>query len=464
VPARTAHSRAWIAPVVLVGVAIVLRIGALVVQRQLNFDDGCYGVSVVDMRHGLLPYRDLFSSQGPLHYPLLYAGDLLSGHFRNGPRVVPILAGVVTPIAVWAIARRLGAQLWPAFLLALIVAATGSMLWATGPVTGDGPAIAFTMGAVWVAVVHRDRPAWWRPLLAGALFGAGVATKLLVLPAALPIAWWCWGRRRRFADVVVAGVTTVVVWLAAALPWGLGRVWDQSIAFHLHKQANGSPLSQLGKLVSRTVGADIELVAVVLLAVIAAIFVRRVFGSDPTDVRVVAAWVAIILVVLLSQKALYQQHFATLIPPLAVLLALRPPPLRWLVIAMIALVPIQIYQDSDIVWPHQYDGIEAQLIARLRALPRDSKVISDTQGFIWQSGHTTPRLLNDNSYPRIYEHLISTKTVTDAAAAPDTCAVVIWSFRFSQHLPGLRPALAREGYRATVYGPNQELWVKPACA
>ena len=60
------------------------------------------------MRHGLMPYRDLFSSQGPLHYPLLYVGDLLSGRPLNGPRVVPVLSGIVCSIAVWAMARRLG--------------------------------------------------------------------------------------------------------------------------------------------------------------------------------------------------------------------------------------------------------------------------------------------------------------------------------------------------------------------
>src|SRR5438477_103899 len=70
-------------------------------------DDGVYGVSVVDMRHGLAPYGGVFSAQGPLHFPLLYAGDLLGLRTINGPRVTPVLCGVVASIAVWAIARRL---------------------------------------------------------------------------------------------------------------------------------------------------------------------------------------------------------------------------------------------------------------------------------------------------------------------------------------------------------------------
>ena len=67
--------------------AVLLRLPMLFASRTLVFDDGVYGVSVIDMRHGLAPYRGVFSAQGPLHFPLLYAGDLLSFHSIDGPRV-----------------------------------------------------------------------------------------------------------------------------------------------------------------------------------------------------------------------------------------------------------------------------------------------------------------------------------------------------------------------------------------
>ena len=63
-------------------------------SRHLVFDDGTYGVSVLDMRHGLAPYRGVFSAQGPLHFSLLYLGDLLGFRTIDGPRVTPMLAGI----------------------------------------------------------------------------------------------------------------------------------------------------------------------------------------------------------------------------------------------------------------------------------------------------------------------------------------------------------------------------------
>jgi hypothetical protein len=459
----TLRSRAWIAPIVLVGVALVLRLGALLTHRHLTFDDGCYGVSTIDMRHNLAPYRDLFSSQGPLHYPLLYVGDVLSGHMRNGPRVVPVLAGMFIPVAVWATARRLGAEARIAFVVGLLVAITGTMLWSTGPVTGDGPAVAFTMGAVWMAVAFRDRPAWWRAALAGLLFGAGLATKFIVFPAVIPITWWCW-RRRRFTDLVLAGSATLLAWFAAAVPWGVGRVWDQSIAFHLEKGAHGNPIEQFGEILSWLGRYDVMLTAAVLLLIVGLVFGRRAHAALRSDAVVITVWIGVVVLALTFEKLLLASHLAVLVPPLALLLAVRPPPARWLLIALIALIPLQALEVNTIVVPRGYRGDEAQLMARLRALPKQAQVISDSQGFVWQSGHYTPRWLNDNSLSRIEQGRLTTSMVAAGAAEAKTCAVVMWTTRFTQHMPGLRAALESENYAQHVYAPGHELWVKRSCA
>ena len=86
------------APVLLAVVAAVVRLPTFLSSRTLSFDDGVYGASVVDMRRGLVPYRDLFSSQGPLHLPLLYAGDVLGLHTIDAPRLTPLVAGIVAAI------------------------------------------------------------------------------------------------------------------------------------------------------------------------------------------------------------------------------------------------------------------------------------------------------------------------------------------------------------------------------
>jgi Dolichyl-phosphate-mannose-protein mannosyltransferase len=452
----------WAAPALLAVVAFGLRLGPLLVHRHLTFDDGCYGVSTIDMRHALLPYRDLFSSQGPLHYPLLYAGDLLTFRPLNGPRVVPVLAGVVATLGVWAVARRLGSPPRSAVMAGILVASSGSLLWATGPVSGDGPAVAFAVCAVWAAARYRDRPASWCPPLAGALFGAGLAVKAIVFPFAVPIGWLLWGRRRVGS---LAAAAAIAVWFAAALPWGLTRVWSQSIAFHFDKQANGSSLEQLGEVAGWLAQRDILLCGALLLAAVAGIVLPRwrpTRASD-LDVIVISAWAVLTVLVLVFERLLLQLHLAVLVPPLALLFALRPPPLRWLAISLVALVPLQALEISSVVWPKPYHGADAKLVSSLRALPRAALVISDLQGFVWQSGHSTPRMLNDNSTSRIDQHLVTTSKVAAGAALPATCAVVIWSYRFDTRLPGLRTALSREGYSARIFARGKELWTKRRC-
>ena len=141
----------------------MLRLPAFLSSRHLVFDDGVYGVSVVDMRHGLAPYRGVFSAQGPLHFSLLYLGDLLGFRTIDGPRVAPMLAGIAATIAAWAIARRLAGST-AGLIAGVLVATSGSMIWTTGQVTGDGLASAIAVSAVWAAVVYRDDPRLRRAL------------------------------------------------------------------------------------------------------------------------------------------------------------------------------------------------------------------------------------------------------------------------------------------------------------
>ena len=50
-------------------VALVVRLPAFFAPQPLGFDDGQFAMSVIAMRHGGLPFREVFSSQGPLFLP-----------------------------------------------------------------------------------------------------------------------------------------------------------------------------------------------------------------------------------------------------------------------------------------------------------------------------------------------------------------------------------------------------------
>src|SRR5262245_12846755 len=224
--ARSQPFPAWTFPLVLAVVAIVLRMPAFLSSRHLLFDDGVYGVSVIDMRRGLAPYSGVFSSQGPLHFPLLYIGDLLGFRTINSPRVTPVVMGVVASIGAWAIARRCAARETVALVAGLLVATTGTMLWTTGQITGDGPATALAVCAVWAAVVHRDDPKLGRAVITGIAMGAAIAVKPLAVTAAIPVGWWLLSPviredeplRRRFDHVAVAALAALATGFRLALP------------------------------------------------------------------------------------------------------------------------------------------------------------------------------------------------------------------------------------------------------
>src|ERR1700704_1736428 len=84
-PNRARAPAAWYIGPLLAVLTVALRLPAFFASRHLLYDDGVYGVSVVDMRHGLAPYTGVFSAQGPLHFPLLYMGDLIGLRTLNGP-------------------------------------------------------------------------------------------------------------------------------------------------------------------------------------------------------------------------------------------------------------------------------------------------------------------------------------------------------------------------------------------
>jgi len=451
----------WLVVGALAVLTIVLRLPAFLSSRHLVFDDGTYGVSVLDMRHGLAPYRGVFSAQGPLHFPLLYVGDLLGLRTIDGPRVAPMLAGVLATIASWAIARRLAGSR-AGVIAGVLVATSGSMIWTTGQVTGDGIASALAVAAVWAAVVYRNDPRLLRALITGALMGAALAVKPLIATAALPVGWWLWSRRRLDHGAAAVGAA-IVVWFAAALPWGLSRVWDQSVKYNTGAGPRYAKLSQLRKLASTLSSRDLLLVGALVLALVTVVVAARTLAPLRADVVVVAIWAAATAVALVLEPALYRNHLATIIPPLALLAAILVRTPRVLALLLVLLVPWSVANLHDILWPTGYRGAAAALMHTLKGLPHDAWVISDEPGFVYRAGLRTPPLLNDPSVKRIDQGLLTTDMVADAAADPRVCAVVVWSARFARDLPGLADRLRADGLLPQSFGGDRVLWLRPSC-
>jgi hypothetical protein len=84
---------------------VALRLPAFLASAHLTFDDGVYGASAVAMRAGGQPFRDVFSSQGPLFLPLVYVADAIGLRTANAPRVLSLAAALLLVGATYVAGR-----------------------------------------------------------------------------------------------------------------------------------------------------------------------------------------------------------------------------------------------------------------------------------------------------------------------------------------------------------------------
>jgi Dolichyl-phosphate-mannose-protein mannosyltransferase len=462
----------WIDATVLATVAAVLRIPAFVASRHLTYDDGFFGLSAIEMRDGVVPFRDLFSPQGPLHLPLLYVADLVGLRTTNAPRVLPLVAGAAVTVVTYAAGRRITSR-YGAIVAAVLVTTSGSVLFTTTGIASDGPALAFAIGAVAVAFGYTRTPTSARAVAAGALLGAALVAKALAAPAGLAVALLVLSRRRP-RDLVYAGVAAVVVALGASVPWGLDRVWEQSVQYNREASRLTSYPGAVTKALHTLVDRDpIVLVAAgvaVAMLVLARLgWVRAAARPSPAGgpllfrpASVLALWLATQFALLVYEPAFWRPHVAFLIPPLALLVALRPPPVVALLVGAVAVMPWYLSNLQVVLWPDQYNSEERAAVDDLRALPRGSRAISDEPGFLWRAGRLTDPYLADSSIKRIEQGQVTAAKLQDAAARPDVCAVLVWTNRYADL--DLGPRLADVGYEVTArYGGPRVLYEKREC-
>jgi len=472
--------------------AVLLRLPALFASRHLTFDDGQYGTVVLGLRDGDLPFRDLFSSQGPLYYPLLGVANLVGLRTMDGPRVLTVVAGAVATVATYAIARHLTGR-GPAVVAGALVATSGSVLYVTGPLAGDGPALALALTAVALACAYRARPSLGRAVLIGVVMGAALCVKLIVAPAGLAVAVLMLGIPDRarpsswpWRDLVAAAVAAVAVALATALPWGLERVWDQSVVYHRDSERLRSYGGNAWTLVKTLAERDPFVLAALVASAVTVLVVgfsarsRSLSERDraeetpgaarivsvPEALWVLVPWTLAQAAFLIAEPAMWRPHVSQIVAPLALLAMLRPAPWRALLVLGIVLIPWWVSNVRPMLWPESYTRSEQDVVDRLRALPDDAWVISDDPGFAWRAGRRVPGDYVDVSMKRFQQGALTKAGVLAAARDPRVCAVLVWSGQRLGSLPGLGAVLEERGYEvaARYPGPTERvLYERPDC-
>lgn len=452
---------------ILVVAALALRVPAFVAQRHLTFDDGVFGASAVAMRAGGQPFRDVFSSQGPLFLPLVWLGDVVGLRTVNSPRVVAVAAGVTLTVGVY-LAGRLAADRAGALMSAALTTGCASVLWVSGPIAADSVALAFAVVTVYLVLRWGEDVTTRRAIWLGLGVGATISVKALLAPVIVPVAIVMLAGRRVW-PIVVGASTAIAFHLALWLPWGPAGVWDQAYAYHLDAAGDRTPGANLAKILSTLGDRDLPLVVTLALAILAAVLGARAVphrgprGLTSPDV-LIGAWLAATAAVLLLEHPLWRPHVSQLVPPLALLAARHRPSARLVAIAVVAVLPYHLVHARPILWPSSYGRDSSTVVAGLRQLPNEALAISDDPGIVWRAGRRTPPDLVDASALRMESGDITAFSVAAAAADPTVCAVVVRSHVRWGSFTDLPDRLSALGYQV-VWGddPSDRVYVDPTC-
>lgn len=500
-PVRTAAAGRWYDVVGLVALALVVRLPSYFATKALSFDDGVFANSAVAMRDGDLPFRDVFSSQGPLFLPLVALGDLLGTRTLDSPRVLAVLSGLAAVAATYWTALRLTDRLG-ALLAGGLLAVSGGLAWVTGPLAADGPALAFAALTMGLALRQNEARSAGRAALLGASLGAVLSTKSLEAPVIVPVAIVLLApvvsaARRRHIDTtgllhgIVAGLASVAVFLVVTVPLGFAEVWDQSVRYRTDAASDRDIPATAGKLVATLWDRDLATLAFAAICLVSCVIAVRRTGSArvatvPTDEswstarrwaadgsadwvpsgRLLAvSWLActvVWLVVVVSP--LWRPHVAAVSIPLVLVVGIYRPPAKVMAIAAAVAVPLAVVQLDGLLVPGGYTGTEAQLVEALDDLPPDAWVISDEPGVVWRSGRRTTADLVDPSMLRREQGRYDADSLIDDAADPRVCAFIRISEQRFAAFDDLPRRLVGLGFEpAADVGDGDVLFVRQDC-
>ncbi len=491
------RSRSWY-PIDLLGLAALttlFRLPAFFSARHLTFDDGVFASSILAMREGGVPFDTVFSSQGPLFLPLAYLGDLLAGHSINGPRVLAVASGVGVVLAVYWCATYVTDR-YGALVAGILTATSGALMWVTGPLAADGPALAFAALTMGLALRHRDNPRISSAIALGLAVGATLSTKAVEAPILIPVGLVLMaplvgsrgaGRWRIPAiQGILAAISAAAVFLSLSLAFGFSDVWDQSFTYRTEAAVDRDPLGNAAKIFSTLWDRDLVLLLFSAVTLVAAVVSYRRKGaaatiSEPSDSGasgwrpssqlLIWSWVVFTYVWLVFMVSpLWRPHVSAIVPPLALLIGIYRPPWRVAAVAAVVSVPLLWIQLDGIRNPGDYRGGEAEVVAALRELPDGAWGLSDEPGLLWRSDIRTTDDMVDPSMLRVQQGRYDEDTLILAATDQRVCAVVVRSDQRFGSFGGLGERLRDLGYEATMtdataggVGP-EVLYTRTACS
>lgn len=444
--------------------AVVVAAGVwlLGLRVSLNYDEGVYTQTALLLDRGLPLFSQVFSSQPPLFGYLMVPGWAVGGVV--GIRVATACWSLVAVVAVHRIGLGLVGR-WPAAAAAAFTAAVPTFAGMATRIEAEIPALALALVAL---ALVTGRPGWrtdpggragTRLVLAGVVFGAALAVKLLVAPMAAPLVLAAAGLRgtARVRSGRVAGLAAgagATVLATGAAFWHGGDLWTQVVGFHL--VGNGPVRAAVENL--RIVAAQPAAAATATAGVLAVLVLGVLRRIDP----VLAVWVLAAEAFLFLHQPLFDHHLVLAVPPCALAAAaaagavpgrvVRNGVLGVVLVLSLAVSGRELVREAPL-----QSARTSPAVARLAALPSDAVVVTDDQALATAAGLAVPAPLVDTSAVRIRTGSLTAGAV--CAGIREADAVLFTAGGRFRALPRVRRCTGASMHLVWAHRGDQ-LWVR----
>lgn len=465
-PARGRLLLELAAILIVLGAALALRLPNLDDPTD-NFDEGAYLESLLLMRHGYQPVRDINTGEGPLNLYLAYTSYALGGFTLTAARTGTAVLSLSGVLGVALAARALGGPL-AGLAAGLFLALSPSYLrvsrWVGPEAIAVGLAALAVGAAAWAFRTDRDR---WR-IAGGILLALANLIQASVPMSALAVGLLALKRSSLRATLLapLAALLTAALVLTSV---GAGSVVGRVVSWRMGGQqldpAPGVIAANAAMLVDKMLHQEQYAFYALAAAGLLALFQRH-----PRAALAVGGWLAAQLGLLLIYTELSAHLGTTLLPPLAILgglgfaaglgLATRRPSgsarsavtaalcagaALWYVSALPAIVDrdrrLIAYELSMDRVGSRDDAMAVRLIARYSA--PDRFVLTDQPYLAFLADRKVPPELVDPSTSRINAGALTTADVEAALRTYDPAVVVLWTGKLPR-LPGLLERIDRD--------------------
>ena len=208
-----------VAVFVLCIVAAVARLRVFAARRSLWFDEAAVAMNIVQRSFGdLLRPLDHEQTAAPLFLWGERVAYLIGGNTEWALRALPLIAGLVLPVAMWSVAKRLLPAI-DALIAVALVALSPFLIYYANEVKpyGIDAAVTTLMLAAALRVAERpDARSRWVALALGGALAIGLSIPAPFVLAAVAVYLASRADVRRAAGVRAHAALTVVVWACAA--------------------------------------------------------------------------------------------------------------------------------------------------------------------------------------------------------------------------------------------------------